>query len=150
MSLHYFSTLCHIGPRTPKSLRRCWSNLDLPKSPIPEGVPMETGDIKRKPKKPLGRSGNAVILPCQVTHCCHDNCCKPSMIPTTRAYSPKRRRWNITYRGNVARSMTRNEACLVSPFEHEVNVSCSLSKLVLVTKTDLFKCSKRSVQARQH
>ncbi|XP_053396719.1 mitogen-activated protein kinase-binding protein 1-like isoform X2 [Mercenaria mercenaria] len=39
------------SPRTPKTLRRCWSNFDLPKSPIPEGKP-----IKLSTPKTLERS----------------------------------------------------------------------------------------------
>ncbi|XP_060582895.1 mitogen-activated protein kinase-binding protein 1-like [Ruditapes philippinarum] len=35
------------SPRTPKTLRRCWSNFDLPKSPIPEGKPIKLPTRKR-------------------------------------------------------------------------------------------------------
>ena len=90
--------LLTVGPRTPKTLRRCWSNFDLPKSPIPEGKP-----VKLTTPKPLERSGKqtTVIIVEKITN--NKNCTGPtgSKIPAPKIYMPKHTQRKVTIRGKV-------------------------------------------------
>ncbi|XP_052767365.1 mitogen-activated protein kinase-binding protein 1-like isoform X3 [Mya arenaria] len=47
------------SPRTPKTLRRCWSSFELPKSPIPEIVSVTNPETKPSNPKRLQRSASS-------------------------------------------------------------------------------------------